>query len=190
MNMKEKERKRAVFLHCAGPRVQDMFDILEDTGDDFETAAKQLMEYFEPRKHLLFNITSFSSCPRRCYDNYATRLRQAAVPCEFLGEWRDIGIHVQLQLIEKGKLKGVRRLLLSKPHTLEEALDFARTQEVSDRQATKTETVQQSRRASPDDEKKLYKVRPPVQSNVCSRQIAVIQSLFAGSRKLGRWRTN
>ena len=56
MNIKEKGRKRAVFLHRAGPRVQDIFDILEDTGDDFETAAKKLMEYFEPRKHLLFNI--------------------------------------------------------------------------------------------------------------------------------------
>ena len=122
------------------------------------------------RGNIFFSIfTSFSSCPRKCYDNYATRLRQAAVPCEFLGKWRDIEIHVQLQLIEKGKLKGVRRLLLSKPHTLEEALDFARTQEVSDKQATKIETVQQSRRASPDDEKKLYKVRPPVQSNVCSK---------------------
>ena len=56
MNIKEKGRKRAVFLHCAGPRVQDIFDILEDTGDDFETVAKKLMEYFEPRKHFLFNI--------------------------------------------------------------------------------------------------------------------------------------
>ena len=56
MNIKEKGRKRAVFLHFAGPRVQDIFDILVDTGDDFETVAKKLMEYFEPRKHLLFNI--------------------------------------------------------------------------------------------------------------------------------------
>lgn len=62
-------------------------------------------------------------------------MRQAAVPCEFLGEWRDVEIHVQLQLTEKGKLKLVRRLLRSKPHTLEEALDFARTQEMSDKQA-------------------------------------------------------
>ena len=32
MNIKEKERKREVFLHCAGPRVQDIFDALEDAG--------------------------------------------------------------------------------------------------------------------------------------------------------------
>lgn len=32
MNIKEKERKREVFLHCAGPRVHDIFDALEDTG--------------------------------------------------------------------------------------------------------------------------------------------------------------
>ena len=59
MNIKEKERKRVVLLHCALPRVQDILDILEDTGDDFETAAKKVMEYFEPRKHLLFNIYQF-----------------------------------------------------------------------------------------------------------------------------------
>ena len=37
MNIKDKARKRALFLHCAGPKVQDMFDTLEDTGEDFET---------------------------------------------------------------------------------------------------------------------------------------------------------
>ena len=95
MNIKEKEGKRAVFLHCAGPRLRDIFDILEDTGDDFETAAKKLMEYFEPRKHLLFNIDQFQQLSQEkeeCCDNYATRLREAAVPCEFLGEWWDIEI--------------------------------------------------------------------------------------------------
>ena len=35
MNIKEKERKRALFLHCAEPRLQDIFDALEDTGVRF-----------------------------------------------------------------------------------------------------------------------------------------------------------
>ena len=59
MNIKEKERKRAVFLHCAGPGVQDIFDILEDTGDDVKGTAKKLVEYFQLRKHHLFVIYKF-----------------------------------------------------------------------------------------------------------------------------------
>ena len=36
-----KESIKAVFLYCTGPRVQDIFDTLEDTGDDFEMSDKQ-----------------------------------------------------------------------------------------------------------------------------------------------------
>ena len=42
-----------------GPKVRGIFDTLEDTGEDFETAAEKFMEYFEPRKHQLFNIYQF-----------------------------------------------------------------------------------------------------------------------------------
>ena len=52
-----KRKERAVFLDCARPRVQDIFDTLEDIGDDFETTAKKLMEYFR--------YTSFGSCPMK-----------------------------------------------------------------------------------------------------------------------------
>ena len=68
---------------------------------------------------------------------------------------------------------------------------MARTQEISDKQANKIETVQQSRRASPDDKKKLYKVRPPVQSNVCSKGCFSCGGIFphaAGKTKCQAWR--
>ena len=42
MNIKDKARKRALFLHCTGPKVQDIFDTLEDTAEDFETAGEKL----------------------------------------------------------------------------------------------------------------------------------------------------
>ena len=53
MNIKDKARS-AFFLHCARPKVGDILDTLEDTCDDFETAAEKLMVYFEPRKNHLF----------------------------------------------------------------------------------------------------------------------------------------
>ena len=111
MNIKDKARKRALFLHCAGPKVQDIFDTLEDTGEDFETAGEKLLEYFEPKRHRLFSIYQFRQLVQEeeeSYDDYTTRLKQAAVPCEFPQDWLEV--EIQMQLIEKGKSKTVRRL--------------------------------------------------------------------------------
>ena len=55
MNIKYKARKRALFL-CAGQKIKDIFDTLEDTSEDFETAAEKLVEYFELRKHPIQHI--------------------------------------------------------------------------------------------------------------------------------------
>ena len=121
-------------MHCAGPKIQEIFDALEDTGEDFEIAAEKLMDFFERRKHHLFNIYQFWQLTQEkeeSYDDFATRLKQAAGPCDFPTDWRDV--EIQLQLTEKGKSRRVRRRLLSKPHTLTEALDFAKAQEMSDK---------------------------------------------------------
>ena len=108
MNIKDKANKRALFLHCAECKVQDIFDTLEDTGEDIETAAEKLKEYFEPRKHHLFNICHFRQLTQEkeeSYDDLATRLKHAAAPWDFPTAWRDV--EIQLQLIEKGKSRKV-----------------------------------------------------------------------------------
>ena len=107
------------------------FDTLEDTGEDFETTTDKLMEYFEARKHHLFNIYQFLQLTQKkeeSYDDFTTRLKQAAGPCDFPMDWCDV--EIQLWLIEKGESRQVRRRLLSKPHTLMEALDFTRALEM------------------------------------------------------------
>ena len=38
IDIKDKARKRALFLHTAGFKVQDILDMLKDTGDYFETS--------------------------------------------------------------------------------------------------------------------------------------------------------
>ena len=132
-------------------------DTLEDTGEDFETANEKLMEYFEPRKHHLLTIYQFRQLTQEkeeSYDDFATRLKLAAGPCDFPTDWRDV--EIQLQLIEKGKSRRVRRRLLSKPHTLTEALDFARAQEMSDKQAERIEIDRQSHGTDTNPEEKLY----------------------------------
>ena len=140
IDIKDKARKRALFLHTAGFKVQDILYTLEDTGDDFETAAGKLAEYFQPKKNSLYNIYQFRQIQQEqdeTCDDYCTRLKQAAKLCEFPKEWQDT--EIQLQLIDKGKSKRIRRQLLSKEHTLQEALEFARAQEIADSQATRIE---------------------------------------------------
>ena len=80
MNIKDKARNRALFLHCAGPKVQDIFDTLEHTEEDFETAGENLLEYFEPKRQLVQE------------EDYTTRLKQAAALCELPQNWLQVEI--------------------------------------------------------------------------------------------------
>ena len=170
MNIKDKARKRALFLYCAGQKVQDIFDTLEDTNEDFKTAAEKLMGYFEPRKHHLFNIYQFWQLTQEkeeSYDDFTTRLKLAAGPCDFPTDWRDV--EIQLQLIERGKSRRVRPRLLSKPHTLTEALDFARAQEMSDKQAERIEIDRQSHGTDTNPEEKLYTLGQQAQNKTVGK---------------------
>ena len=44
----DKKQQRALLLHLAGPDVQEIFETLSDTGDDYKTALDKLNVYFEP----------------------------------------------------------------------------------------------------------------------------------------------
>jgi hypothetical protein len=45
-NVTDKKRQRALLLHLAGPEVQEVFETLSDTGDDYATALEKLDAYF------------------------------------------------------------------------------------------------------------------------------------------------
>ena len=70
--------------------------------------------------------------------------------CEFPEGCQDI--EIQLQLIDKGRSRRIRRQLLTKEHTLQEALDFARSQEIAiakpkkSRKGLNTRNIYQRRR--------------------------------------------
>ena len=49
---------------------------------------------------------------------------------------------------------------------------------MSDKQVNKIETGQHNQGANPDDEEKSYKVGPPVQSNVCSKECFSCGGIF------------
>ena len=58
MNIKDKARKRALFLHCAGPKVQDMFDTLEDT---IQLPLRNSWDILNPENITYSTYTSFGS---------------------------------------------------------------------------------------------------------------------------------
>ena len=58
VNIKDKARKRALFLHCAGPKVQDMFDTLEDT---IQLPLRNSWNILNPENITYSTYTSFGS---------------------------------------------------------------------------------------------------------------------------------
>ena len=140
---------------------------------------KTFLTEIEPRKHHLFNIYQFRQLTQEkeeSYDDFATRLKLAAGPCDFPTDWRDV--EIQLQLIEKGKSVQVRRRLLSKPHTLTEALDFARAQEMSDKQAERIETDRQSHGTDTSPEENYIRLDNRHKARRLERCVCLVVELF------------
>ena len=58
-NVTDKKRQRALLLHLAGPEVQEVFETLTETGDDYDTALAKLDAYFKPQKNIPFERHTF-----------------------------------------------------------------------------------------------------------------------------------
>ena len=73
-------------LYQAGEVTQEIFDTLEETGDDYKTAIEKLDEYFTPKKNVDYEIFQFRQAKPNngeTTDQFATRLRKLAAHCEF-----------------------------------------------------------------------------------------------------------
>ncbi|XP_028418157.1 uncharacterized protein LOC114543323 [Dendronephthya gigantea] len=84
--VEDKKQKRALLLHLSGPTVQKVFKGLTDTGDDYDTAAAKLHEYFAPKKHIRYERYHFKQACQQdgeSIDQFASRLRNLAETCEF-----------------------------------------------------------------------------------------------------------
>ena len=53
-NVTKDEQKRALLFHVAGEEVQDLFEMLQDTGTTYAEALGALNTYFEPKKSIAF----------------------------------------------------------------------------------------------------------------------------------------
>ena len=93
MDVKDKKRQRALLLYYAAEEVNDIFETLTDTGDDYSTAVQKLKEYFTPARNTDYEVFKFregTQLPGETIDTYHTRLRQLSLTCEFTDVDREI----------------------------------------------------------------------------------------------------
>lgn len=138
MNVKDDKQKRALMLHYAGPAVDEIFDTLESTGDDYKTAVEKLTEYFTPQTSTAYEVYNFRQAKQRIdesLDSYHTRLRQLAKTCGFT----DIDKEIKEHIILSCHSNSLRRRALREDYSLTDLLKAGRSLEISESQARDVE---------------------------------------------------
>ena len=132
-----KVQRQALLLHCAGLDVQDIFDVLADTGSakDYQKAEDALTRHFVKqintphKRHLLREMVQGED---KAIDQFAVRLRRKAHHCDYGNQME---AQISNQIISKCRCNELRRKLLEKGQTLTQTLqDIARNHETVKRQ--------------------------------------------------------
>ena len=138
LDINSAKRKRALLLHYAGPKVDEIFDTLQETGEDedYDRAVAALNKYFEPKSNSMYEVYIFRQGkqePGETLDRFVTRLRQLATNCKFT----DVDREITAQVIAHCHSPRLRRQALSKGEdlTLAKLLDIGRALEASEKQA-------------------------------------------------------
>ena len=113
LDIKDKKRQRALLLHYAGEDVNEIFDILTDTREDFAAAKLKLKEYFAQKKNTelevhVYRFRQAKQSPDETIDSFHTGLRQLALNCEFA----DTSKEVKSQIIQGCHSTRLRRKVL------------------------------------------------------------------------------
>ena len=120
-------------MHTAGPEVQDIFDVLTDTGDTYESAEAKLTEYFKPQQNIPYNRHIFRQERQQegeLITQFVTRLRQLAISCDFGDKSDDF---IRDQVFDKCASKHLRtKLLAGKDLKLTKILERAQAKEASE----------------------------------------------------------
>ena len=150
-NITDEKQKRAMLLYQAGSETQDIFDTLLDTGEDYETAKRKLDDHFSPKKNVDFEIFQFRQATHLAGESvaqFATRLRKMAAHCEF----HNVDNEIKSAIIQNCRSKRLRRYALREDAlTLENLLAKARSQEMSEAQATGIEDKLPPSNHQPED---------------------------------------
>ena len=133
-----KIQRRALLLHCAGPDVQDIFDVLPDTGSakDYQKAEDALTGHFVIQVNIPYERHLFREMVQaegETVDQFAVRLRRKAQQCDY-GEQMEA--QIRDQIVSRCQSDKLRRKLLEKGQTLtlKSLQDIARNYEAVKRQ--------------------------------------------------------
>ena len=129
---------RALLLHCAGPDIQDIFDVLADTGSakDYEQAEDALTRHFVTQINTPYERHLFREMVQgedKTIDQFAIRLRRKAQQCDY-GDQMEA--QIRDQIISKCRSNELRCKLLEKGQTfsLQTLQEIARKYEAVKRQ--------------------------------------------------------
>ena len=79
-------QKRAVLLHVSGKQVRDIFNTLSDVGTTYQEACERLVEYFLPKKNIIYERWQFHNAKQNSDEQtltYVTRLKTLCETCEY-----------------------------------------------------------------------------------------------------------
>ena len=136
MNITDKQQKKALMLHFAGPEVDEIFDMLEDpyTETDYKGAVEKLSQFFAPRTNVAYEVYNFRQARQNqgeSLDSYHVRLRQLAKTCDFADIDKEIKEHIILSCTSST----LRRRALQEEYSLDKLLKDGRSFEISESQA-------------------------------------------------------
>ena len=138
------KRQKALLLYTAGEDLRKIYNTVEDTGEDFNSAKAALDEYFKGKKNVVYERHKFRRTIQNCGETvkaYVTRLVELARRCEF--EKYTPEDAVIDQVIEHCKSGKLRRKALSeeKKLKLEKLVTMASTMEITEEQAKEIESA-------------------------------------------------
>ena len=162
----DQKQKRAVLLHLAGPDVQEIFETLHNTGEDYKTALEKRNEYFQPKRNIPYERHVFRQISQQTdesMDVFVTRLRTASKTCNFGDQTEEA---IRDQAIDKCNSIELRhRLLRENEIDLAKLLTISRAFEQSHFQAQEMEQFS----AQPDS---INAIHPRQQTGVYRREMA------------------
>ena len=161
LDIKDDKRKRALLLHYSGKQVNDIFDTLPDTSNDYATALDNLTNYFAPKKCTEFEIYKFRQATQEAnepIDTFHNRPRKLSENCKFDSNDKKI----KSQIIQGCASTLLQSKALRDDMTFDTLIKEARALELSEKHASQIE--QKSAETNPmfRKKKKVRNFKQPV----------------------------
>ena len=119
MGITEDKQKRALLLHYGGPEVDEIFDTLQDVGEDkdYKKVVEKLTAHFSPQVNVTYEVYNFRQAKQKdgeTLDSFHTRLRSLAKTCDFINADKEIKqqiiLNCQSNSLRRKALRECRRL--------------------------------------------------------------------------------